>query len=644
VADDDQDYANIRGPLPAPILSELRRRIGGQLKQFVTEGPSGYGAVQRQVQPEWAKAVGDPAARAIYGAGQAAANVVRPFGEAWQRGVAGDIPTVEEQIPAAAEAAKAMVGFGSPFAVRGALGAAGGRALTSLEHPFDAPMRAKALELFPGEGNAELRQALEGRSYQQINDPETASAFRQVYENTHGPMYANTPELDRVEPLTNNEILHTDYPAAKPRSRNVEDIAKDLHDRGVNTLTDLGVPEGKITGPGEHDPLIANAIASELMQALRRNNHAGDWYTGKIRDAQAVAGVLHPEVLEDPNHLMAWNAGLAITSQGEKVPSNVRLADQAFNYYKQNGRFPTDLAAKEGEQINGNFLKLNKLLDELGPDGARQFLHTKFKVRDLEARGYDIEGEKKDAEVWGSAIFGPKIGGGFYQNLTGNYDPVTMDLWFMRGWGRLTGSLVGRPTEKPFNRFRNALGAAGEAIPNSDEALISRAAAVNAQHERDFKQFRSEYDSGARTKSELTLAAQRVLANARGINEQPLSAGHREWIRDVWNHARSILSSYGHNISNADMQALWWYPEKDLYAKLGSVPSEGINVDYASALRDLARARGIPDETVEQAISAAYRRSRSTAAGDVGAGSSRGGARRARAYGGEGPDQTEGLE
>ena len=34
----------------------------------------------------------------------------------------------------------------------------------------------------------------------------------------------------------------------------------------------------------------------------------------------------------------------------------------------------------------------------------------------------------------------PKIGNGFYQNLRGNYDPLTMDRWWMRFANRITGN------------------------------------------------------------------------------------------------------------------------------------------------------------------------------------------------------------
>ena len=59
--------------------------------------------------------------------------------------------------------------------------------------------------------------------------------------------------------------------------------------------------------------------------------------------------------------------------------------------------------------------------------------------------GVTLSGENVTATLYGSAVFGPKIGQGFYQNLMGNFDPITIDKWFMRTWGRLTGVLVGKP-------------------------------------------------------------------------------------------------------------------------------------------------------------------------------------------------------
>jgi hypothetical protein len=47
-------------------------------------------------------------------------------------------------------------------------------------------------------------------------------------------------------------------------------------------------------------------------------------------------------------------SALAITSQGEKVSSNVRIADQAYEHFKRNGEFPTNIEAKSP---SGDFIK-----------------------------------------------------------------------------------------------------------------------------------------------------------------------------------------------------------------------------------------------------------------------------------------------
>ena len=82
----------------------------------------------------------------------------------------------------------------------------------------------------------------------------------------------------------------------------------------------------------------------------------------------------------------------------------------------------------------------------------QDFMDADFRVRDLQdyinqfnaAQGTEIQlsvSENMDTVVKGSFVLGAKIGQGFYQNIRGNYDPLTMDIWWMRMWNRL----VGRP-------------------------------------------------------------------------------------------------------------------------------------------------------------------------------------------------------
>ena len=398
--------------------------------------------------------------------------------------------------------------------------------------------------------------------------------------------------------LTVNDILHPDTPAMKPYSRNVEDIAADLQTRGQAALKKLGVNNGIIdykTATPEQNELLARAMASEVQGAMQRGGKtATDWYTKSIDEAIEHANDIWPGVRDDPHQRMGFTAALAITSQGETVPNNVRLAEQAYEHFRQTGRFPTDITADKGKAMNANFQKINDLLDTHGEQGARDFLHGQFTVKDLENMGYKVTGENKGTTVNGSSILGSKIGGGFFQNLNGNYNPVTMDLWFMRAMGRLNGGLVGG-TEKGLadaqSRLESAMTKAGHTVPNDPDNLEAMANDFRLQHERDFRTNRDLYNSGEKQKSELAKASEAYLHNLRGINETPGGGGERIWLRGIVNRARGMLAEKGHNLTNADMQAIWWYPEKELYGKLGGRDSEAINTDYATVLKNLKEQR-----------------------------------------------------
>jgi hypothetical protein len=413
----------------------------------------------------------------------------------------------------------------------------------------------------------------------------------------------------REHALSSVPILYGDHPTLPARSRGVEDIAQDLMVRGQTALKALGVKSGRIeeTAP-DTDQLLSRTIAHEAKAALDNTpGNAGDWYTGKVEDGMRVATLMHPELADDPVAKAGFTGALAITSQGETVPSNAKLTDAAYRQWKETGQFPTDLRVKK-QSINENFAKFNSLLETMGPEEAVKFLHSRMTARELkDIVGYDASGENMDTQVYGSHAFGPKIGGGFFQNLNGNYDPITMDLWFMRNWGRLTGTLVGQQNPEALAKTRLRLEAAsydaGLGVPRSTAMLDRHADDIVRQHESDYRTFRPDYNSGARKKSELTLSAERWQKARTGINESPTSGGDRIWMRSVMNDAREKLGQEGHPLTNADLQAILWYPEKDLYAKLGGRSSEAINVDYATALANTARANGIPDAAIARALS-----------------------------------------
>ncbi|MFN9960753.1 MAG: hypothetical protein ACK55I_47330, partial [bacterium] len=95
----------------------------------------------------------------------------------------------------------------------------------------------------------------------------------------------------------------------------------------------------------------------------------------------------------------------------------------------------------DGAAMKSNYILANETINEYGLDTVTKFLQTEFFAKELRDAGFEVGGELGDEMVTGSSIFGPKIGFGFYSNLSGNFEPVTMDMWFMRTIGRLTGKL-----------------------------------------------------------------------------------------------------------------------------------------------------------------------------------------------------------
>jgi hypothetical protein len=149
-------------------------------------------------------------------------------------------------------------------------------------------------------------------------------------------------------------------------------------------------------------------------------------------------------------------------------------------------------------------------------------------------------------------VFGPKIGFGFYSNLTGNFEPVTMDMWFMRTVGRLAGTLPAFDPvlfPKQVAKLRAALAEKGpaerglyadqfgkdmvKAAMKTDEGAIALARAVNSLHNRQFIKERAAFDSGARIKSSLVGASGAILKSADKPTDAPSSGGERQRLRDV---------------------------------------------------------------------------------------------------------------
>jgi hypothetical protein len=380
-------------------------------------------------------------------------------------------------------------------------------------------------------------------------------------------------------------------------------VAQFLQDRALERLgrvRDLNSEEDR--------DAIADDLVEEAIYEMEVQKNALEWYDTTIERTIEMLSLKHPEIKTDPNARTAFLAGLAITSQNLAVPDNLKYAEEVYSYFKRTGRFQEKGYGSKSGSIKKNFQKANELINQLGSMQAfTDFLQTKFRAGDLNGilkghlgKGAKVGGELVDAPVYGSAVFGPKIGNGFYTNLRGDFSPVTIDMWFMRTIGRLRGKLMDFD-EKKFAKQLNRLAKAEGMEGASTDDLVARARQLAKQHESDFKRFRSEYDAGIRKKSEATNAAITIVKSLKATRDAPSTGTERSQLRDVVNRAVSKLKDRtGQDIPPAAFQALIWYPEQDLYKKLG-VKLRHVRQDYANSTKQFLRQSGVDERAIKRA-------------------------------------------
>jgi hypothetical protein len=306
----------------------------------------------------------------------------------------------------------------------------------------------------------------------------------------------NEPRTLRDMPQSALKVLHADSdvlpkPSKKLKNATVALTLADIaekHNGGIITSSNI-TPEQKLD--------LMQIGADEAEAALKASGkNAGNWYSTAIQAALGIAGVIYRELSDvvtarkhavlakeaDPVRAgqFALRLPLAITSQNMTVKLNTRASNEQFNIFLKTGKFDPSIAyGEKAKSISGNLDLANVMIDELGSVLALEdFVSRTFTVRELEAEASKIAGRKitiagrKDDIVNGAAIFGPKIGQGFLQNLMGKFDPVTIDLWMRRTWGRWTGDVVGDGvTAQRLGRLIEESRKAGRKLPDSIKRL-----------------------------------------------------------------------------------------------------------------------------------------------------------------------------
>ena len=335
---------------------------------------------------------------------------------------------------------------------------------------------------------------------------------------------------------------------------------------------------------------LADFVVEDALEALKDNANAIGWYDRTITKALETVGELHPEVLTDPKAKLQLIWAVAVTSNGLKVDKNFELALDVYQSLKDTGRFPTNAGiGQAAAAINSGLQQYHTMLDKFDGDhvALEQFMNSKVPVKQLEKEyGVQISGEGKNTLVRGASILGPKIGNGFYSNLYGNFDELTMDRWLMRTVGRWRGSLVSinKPmVAKKTSEIQEMLASADlkalkplfggsgvnlrKKMTKSEVEGLANAIA-KASMDPNWRKAINAIPGG----ENLRKAGNGLAKYLDGQVEAPAGAKERTFIREVFQQGLKRLQDnpqirQGSNteLTMSDLQALLWYPEKRLY-------------------------------------------------------------------------------
>jgi hypothetical protein len=485
-------------------------------------------------------------------------------------------------------------------------------------------------------------------------------------ESDYGVQYSGRVPKN---PAVTSSLEHNFNILQNKSFRKGRDLKMFMQERVKSSLEESGINAENYDAEDTFKYLTKMAV-KDAEYALQENANAIGWYDEKVSKALAVLSLVHPEIATDRQSKFAFIWALAVSSNGLKVNPNFEIAEKAYRIYKETGQMPTDIGiGTAADAIDGHMKLFNVMMEKLGFDELERLMTTKATVKEIESEtGIPVSGEGKAEVVFGAAILGPKIGNGFFANLYGHFDQLTMDRWLMRTWGRWTGTLVS-VKEQNVEKGRDILSRLVAALSDEQRSELGKIIGVDvAEADADTIALavqKSSIKPANRTKiSDIgrgnTSGLEDIVGKQKGRFEQvglgdeirkkgnglagyldgqkeaPAGASERKYIRSVFQSTLATLKKKYPKLTTADLQALLWYPEKRLYeaAKTDEV-NEGYDddnaPDYANAAILVAKNAGVSDEQIRQANDAVDARLRSNVSS---AGAGRGGAGVSEQYSG----------
>jgi hypothetical protein len=373
----------------------------------------------------------------------------------------------------------------------------------------------------------------------------------------------------------------------------------------------FGKPSFEIGGQEGID-IASDAFVYDIIDGLAGDGSGMGWYDERVQETIRELSKLHPEFATDSNALAVYIGILATTSQGYTVVENFKQANKVYNEYKRTGRIPTDFKfAKSSDPINSNLAQIQGLIDEHGLDGYAEFMDQEVTGQALRDQfGKTPTGVTLKDTVRGNRVLGPKIGS-FFNNLRGQFDTITMDLWYTRTMHRFLGETVvpldSDKMQKAITKFREELKKDGvrtygidftEAIKD-DEATVQAALTLFQRWARGDNDYTEKgyfkFPDGYKIEK-----AARGIFSIGGMKGAPQNKTHRQYFAKVVLEAKAKLAKLGMKLTEADMQAIIWYREKNLFARTGVANAAAKPADYLDAVM-VARSGAQAQEDVDPA-------------------------------------------
>jgi hypothetical protein len=369
--------------------------------------------------------------------------------------------------------------------------------------------------------------------------------------------------------------------------------------------------EYRKSNPQDNAKLV-DLLVQEIDRAVKLHPEAKGWYDENVKLTMDVMRDLDPDISKPENDFI-FKAILAATSDGNKVGPQFQQTWKEYSNWKNTGEISGEFVSGDRiDNIQNNLVMLNEMIKDIGWEKTKDFMVQKGTVKSLRQSLVDVFGwTKKQANSVGSAervdevvpfavVLGPKLGS-FFNNLYGDFSSVTMDRWFMRTLGRLTGTQVAPLSKAKLREMRNNLRDSVARLTPSEFELLGvkrgdlRGTSIDGTATtiagRFSKKALRETAKQSSEAGQSALEETRKFANAlkKGLNplvEAPVDGTHRRWIRERIAEVQSELRSRGIELENADLQAVLWYLEKELYEKLNYRSKSGES-DYASAASSL---------------------------------------------------------